>query len=83
MEQPEISFQRELEAIQHQGICIVQEDFTSSPIESLCIEANLNPYFTLRRCKLALQYPTKLVYCPQNPAYNCIMKISYKTLFWK
>ena len=35
----------------------------------------------MRRYKLALQYYIKLISCPQNPAYNCIMETRYKNLF--
>ena len=34
-----------------------------------------------RRYKLPLQYYTKLISSPQNPAFNCIMEIRYKNLF--
>ena len=53
--------------------------FTTSPIESLYVEAN-EPPLSLRRYKLALEYNIKLISCPQNPAYNCIMEIRYKNL---
>ena len=35
----------------------------------------------MKRYKLALQYYTELISCPQNPAYNCIMEIKYKNRF--
>ena len=41
----------------------------------------MNPLFFLRRHKLALQYYIKLISCPQNPNYNCIIEIRYKNLF--
>ena len=53
--------------------------FTTSPIESLYIEAN-EPPLSLRRYKFTLQYCTKHISCPQNLAYNCIMGIRYKNL---
>ena len=40
----------------------------------------MKPHF-LRRYKLALQYYIKLISCPSNAAYNCIMEIRYKNLF--
>ena len=39
----------------------------------------MNPHYPWED-KLALQY-SKLISCPQNPAYNCIMEIKYKNLF--
>ena len=74
------SYLRELETIHHLGLHIALGAFTTSPIESLYIEAN-EPPLSLRRYKLALQYYIKLISCPQNPAYNCIMETRYKNLF--
>ena len=74
------SYLRELETIHHLGLCIALGAFTTSPIESLFIEANETP-FSLRRYKLALQYYIKLISCPQKAAYNCIMETRYKNLF--
>ena len=74
------SYLRELETIHHLGLCIALGAFSTSPIESLYIEAN-EPPLSLRRYKLALQYFIKLISCPQNPAYNCIMETRYKNLF--
>ena len=71
---------RELKTIHHLGLCIALRAFTTSPIESLYIEAN-EPPLSLRRYKLALQYYIKLISCPQNSAYNCIIEIRYKNLF--
>ena len=79
MEQPENSIS-ELKTIHHLGLCIALGAFTTSPIESLYIKAN-EPPLSLRRYKLTLQYCIKLISCPQNPAYNCIMEIRYKNLF--
>ena len=73
------SYLRELETIHHLGLCISLGAFTTSPIESLYIEA-YEPPLSLKY-KLALQYYINLISCPQNPAYNCIMKIRYKNLF--
>ena len=67
----------ELETIHHLGLPFALRAFTTSPIESLYIEAN-EPSFSLRRYKLALQYYIKLISYLQNPAYNCIMEIRYK-----
>ena len=71
------SYFRELETVCRQELCIALGAFTTSPIESLCIESSL----FLRRYKLALQYYTKLISCSQNPVYSYIMKIRYKNLF--
>ena len=67
------SYLRELKTIHHLGLCIALGAFTTSPIESLYIEAN-EPPLSLRRYKLALQYYIKLISCPPNPAYYCIME---------
>ena len=74
------SYLRELKTIHHLGLYIALGAFTTSPIESLYIEAN-EPPLSLRRYKLALQYYIKLISCPQNPAYNYIMEVRYKNLF--
>ena len=74
------SYLRELETIHHLGLRIALGAFTTSPTESLFIEAN-EPPLSLRRYKLALRYYIKLISCPQNPAYNCIMEARYKNLF--
>ena len=72
------SYLRELETIHHLGLRIALGAFTTSTIESLYIEAN-EPPLSLRRYKL--QYYIKLISCPQNPAYNCIIETRYKNLF--
>ena len=74
------SYLSELETIHHLGLHIALGAFTTSPIESLFIEAN-EPPLSLRRYKLALQYYIKLISCHQNLAYNWIMEIRYKNLF--
>ena len=74
------SYLRELKTIHHLGLYTALGAFTTSPIESLYVEAN-EPPLSLRRYKLALQYYIKLTSCPQNPAYNCIMETRYKNLF--
>ena len=74
------SYLRELETIHHLGLRSALGAFTTSPIESLYIEAN-EPLLSLRRYKLAHQYYIKLISCPQNPSYNCIMETRYKNLF--
>ena len=79
MKQPENPIS-ELKTIQHLGLCIALGAFTTSPVESLYIEAN-EPPLSLRRYKLARQYYIKLISCPQNPAYNCIIEIRYKNFF--
>ena len=38
------------------------------------------PCLSLRKLALT-QYYTKLMSCPPNPAYNCIIEIGYKNLF--
>ena len=79
MEQPENSISENLKPSTTSN-SIALGAFTTSPIENLYIEAN-EPPLSLRRYKLALQYYTKLILCPQNPTYNCIMQIRYKNLF--
>ena len=74
------SYLRELKTIHHLGLRIALGAFTTSLIESLYIEVNEAP-LSLRRYKLTLQYYIKLISCPQNPAYNCIIETRYKNLF--
>ena len=66
-----------LETIHHQGLRLTLGAFNTSPKESLYIEANEPPLY-LRRQKLALQYNTKLISSPQNPA---TIKTKYKNLY--
>ena len=61
---------KELNTIHHQGLRLALGAYSTSPIESLYTDAD-EPPLTLRREKLALQYSTKLKFCPSNPAYDC------------
>ena len=59
-------------------LCITLRAFTTTPIESLFIEAN-KP-FSLRRLSLYFNTIPKSSHTPQKPVYNCIMAIKYKNL---
>ena len=74
------SYLQRLETIHHQGLRLTLGAFNTSPKESLYIEANEPPLY-LRRKKLALQYYIKLIFCPQNPAYDYTGKTKYENLY--
>ena len=82
MEQPENPISEDLKPSIMWRLCIALGACTTSPIESLYFEAN-EPTLSLRRYKPALKYYAKLISCPQNPAYSCIMEIRYKKTFRK
>ena len=67
-----------LDPIQNQGLRLSLGAFKTSPIPSLEAEA-YEPPLHLRRTKLAMQYAIKLSSNPDNPAYDCIFKISRTT----
>ena len=74
------SYLNTLNTIHHQGLRLSLGAFSTSPVESLYAEAH-EPPLTSRRNKLGLQYYTKLVSCPSNSAYDCVMNPKYKPLF--
>ena len=63
-----------LDVIHNQGLRLSLGAFKSSPVESLCVEAN-EPPLEQRRMELAMKYGLKIIANPQNPAYNTITNI--------
>ena len=74
------SYIKFLDTIHHQGLRLVLGAFRTSPVESLYSEAHEMP-LSLRREKLGMQYYTKILSCPSNPAYNCISSPLYEPLY--
>ena len=56
--------------------------FRTSPIESLYVEAN-EPFLENSRIKLGIQYATKLKAYPSNPAYGCVFNPLYENVYDK
>ena len=56
--------------------------FRTSPIESLYVEAN-EPSLENSRIKLGIQYATKLKAYPSNPAYGCVFNPLYENVYDK
>ena len=69
-----------LDPIQNQALRLCLGAFRTSPVESLQVEAN-EPPLTIRRDKLAIQYVTRLLANPRNPAYNCTFNPQYEDVF--
>ena len=69
-----------LDSIHHLGLRLALGALRTFPFESLYVEANEAP-LSLRREKLALQYYTKLLSFPSNPAFKCTINPKYKELF--
>ena len=66
------SYLNTLNTIHHQGLRLALGAFSTSPVESLYAETSEAP-LTARRNKLGVQYYTKLVSCPSNSAYDCVL----------
>ena len=56
--------------------------FRTSPIESLYVEAN-EPSLENRHIKLGMQYATKLKAYPSNPAYECVFNPLFENVYDK
>ena len=69
-----------LDSIHHLGLRLAFGAERTSPVESLYVEANEAP-LSLRREKLALQYYTKLQFCPSNPSFNCTINPKHQDIF--
>ena len=74
------SYLRCLDSIHHLGLRLELDAFRTSPVESLYADPN-EATLNIRREKLALQYYTKLLSCPSNPAFECIVNPKYQELF--
>ena len=74
------SYIRCLDSIHHLGLRLALGALRTSPVENLYVEAN-EALLSLRREKLALQYYTKLLSYPSNPAFECTANPKYQELF--
>ena len=69
-----------LDPIHHQGLRIALGAFRTSPVQSLYAEAN-EPSLHHRRIKLSINYYLKLKSLTQNPAHDCVFKVSPSEIF--
>ena len=69
-----------LDPVHNQGLRLSLGAFSSSPVESLYVEAH-EPPLEIRREKLALQYTIKLKANPENPAYDVVFNPKYQYLY--
>ena len=69
-----------LDPVHNQGLRLSLGAFSSSPVESLYVEAH-EPPLEIRREKLALQYILKLKANPGNPAYDVVFNPKYQILY--
>ena len=72
------SYLKKHDPIHHEGLRLVLGAFRTSPVVSLFTEAH-EAHLQLRCEKLALQYYTKMKFCPSNPAYDCIFNPKYNS----
>ena len=71
------SYLKILDVVYHERRRLAQGAFSTSPIESLYMEAN-EPPLILSREKLAVQHYLKLKSCLSCPAYECTLNLKYK-----
>ena len=64
----------------NQGLRICLGAFKTSPMESLCVEAN-EEYLYKRRERLSIQYALKLKSMSKHPARKSIFQLKYSTKF--
>ena len=74
------SYRSTLNTIQNQALRICLGAFRTSPVVSLCVEAN-EPPLELRRKKLSIQYAIRLKGNPTNPAYECVFNNTNEDLY--
>ena len=74
------SYIKQLDPIHNQALRLCLGAFKTSPVESLCVEAQEAP-LCYRREKLALQYALKLKSNPDNPAHDLVFKHRYRQAF--
>ncbi len=67
-----------LDVVHNQGLRLALGAFKSSPVESLYVEAN---ELRERRLELAMKYGLKIKGNPQNPAFNAVFDLRYKTKY--
>ena len=72
------SYLESLDRVQNAALRIYV--FRTTPITSLCVEANKIP-LTLRRQKLAVQSVLKLKSNPSNPTYTSVFQCNYRAVF--
>ena len=71
------SYLQKLDSIHNQGLQLALSAFKTSPVNSLCAEAN-EPSLNLRRKKRSLQYYLKLKSNPDNPTQQVVFEPLYK-----
>ena len=69
-----------LDPVHNLGLRLSLGAFSSSPVESLYVEAH-EPPLEIHRKKLALQYRIKLKANPGNPAYDVVFNPKYQNLY--
>ena len=69
-----------LDVVHNQGLRLALGAFKSSPVESLYVEAN-EPPLRERRLELAMKYGLKIKGNPQNPAYNAVFDLRFKSKY--
>lgn len=74
------SYLQMLDTIHHQGLRLALGAFRTSPVTSLCVEAN-EPSLHLRREKLGLQYAIRLAANPSNPAFKINFPPQFSDLY--
>ena len=74
------SYLESLDRVQNAALRACLGVFRTTPITSLCVEANEIP-ISLRRQKLAVQYVLKLKSNPSNPTYTSVFQCNYRSVF--
>ena len=69
---------RQLDGINNSGLRLALGAFCTSPISSLCTEANETP-LEERRLKLSMHYYLKTRACVDNPAYHALHEFDQTT----
>ena len=69
-----------LDPVHNQGLRLSLGAFSSSPVESLYVEAH-EPPLEIRRDKLAIQYVLKLNANPDNSAYDVVFNPKHQELY--
>ena len=69
-----------LDVVHNQGLRLALGAFKTSPIESLYVEANELP-LRERRLELAMKYGLKIKGNPQNPAFNAVFDLRFKSKY--
>ena len=74
------SYLQMLDPVHGQGLRLCCGSFTTSPVESLYVDAH-EPCLGARRAKLSLQYASKIKSLSKHPAHNAVFDNKYMKLF--